>query len=172
MNRTKKYALAAAVLLLMAVLPGRLALSKPAERILVLGFDSTLINNIQDRLLRETIMRELRNAGYPIVPVMEVESIFHEGPERQIRKLSREEIMGLCRDMKAGYACCGSIVPEGGKASDAIKAGNRYACVVTLYNREKNKFEEIRLSIGGEDNLYRFYEALSKMIAAEIGKRL
>jgi hypothetical protein len=172
MNHMKKRTLVAAVVLLMAILPGRPGSSKPAERILVLGFDSKLINNIQDRLLRETVMKELRIAGYPIVPVMEIESIFHNGPERQIRKLSREEIKGLCRDMKAGYACCGSIVPEGGTGSETVKAGSRYVCTVTLYHGGKNNFEDIRLALGGEDNLYRFYAVLSKMIAAEIGKRL
>ncbi len=156
----------------MAILPGRLSWSKPAERILVLGFDSGLINNIQDRLLRETIMKELRVAGYPIVTVMEIESIFHNGPERQIRKLTREEIRSLCREMKAGYACWGAIVPEGKKGAEAIRAGSGYVCTVTLYHGEKNNFEEIRLTIGGEDNLYRFYGSLSKMIAGEIGKRL
>ncbi len=172
MDLMKKCALAAAVMLLVAILPGQLAWTKPAERILVLGFDSRLINNSQDRLLRETIMKELRVAGYPIVTVMEIESIFHNGPERQIRKLSREEIRGLCREMKAGYACWGAIIPEGKTGGETIRAGSGYVCTVTFYHGKNNNFEEIRLTIGGEDNLYRFYGILSKMITAEIGKRL
>ncbi len=46
---------------------------KTAMRVLVLGTDSPVISDVQDRVLRESVMRELLAAGMKIVPVMELE---------------------------------------------------------------------------------------------------
>ena len=48
----------------------------PAETqptVLVLGTESPVLSEVQDRILRESIMRELLSAGMKIVPVMELE---------------------------------------------------------------------------------------------------
>jgi hypothetical protein len=83
--------------------------SKPKERLLVLGFDSRQLNDVQDRLLRETIMRQFLAKGYLIVQVMEIESLFHDSQKRQIRKLKPDDLRSLCDELKAGFACSGSI---------------------------------------------------------------
>jgi hypothetical protein len=163
---------AAVALLLMMLLPGQSALTKPKEPILVLGFDTKLLNDVQERLLRESVMRQFHVSGYRIVPVMEIESIFHDGRERQVRKLDRVEIQGLCDEMRAGYACCGSMVPETVMVDETIKSGVTYICTITFFTREKNKFENVTIRVAGEDNLYQFYGTLSKKIVEEIGKLL
>lgn len=138
---------------------------------MVLGFDTRLLNDIQDRLLRETIMRELQSAGFPIVPVMEIESLFHEDRKRQMRKLSRDEVKRICEDVRAGIALYGTIAPEE-KAVEQISKGKGYICTLVIFNRGKNSFEEIRITVSGEDNLFLFNTALSKRIVAEAGKLL
>ncbi|HPC40025.1 MAG TPA: hypothetical protein PLD91_03810 [Spirochaetota bacterium] len=172
MRRRRMYRTFAAALMAAAVLLGPSLRSKPDEPILVLGFDTKLLNDIQDRLLREAVMKELSLSGYRIVPVMEVESIFHDGRERQVRKLKREEMKSLCEEMKAGYACCGAIVPETAMADEEIRSGVNYLCTITLYIRGKNRFETVTTRAAGEDNLFRFYGALSKKIMAEMKKLL
>lgn len=167
----KRMALAAACAVMACWLSGGPLLSKTEERILVLGFDSTVINDIQDRLLRESVMRELQVSGFPIVPVMEIEALFHGDRKRQIRKLGREEMKGLCEELHAGYACCGSIVPENA-AAEGIRKGMDYICTITLFNSEKKSFSDIKIKLAGEDDLYRFYAALSKWIVADIAPLL
>ena len=162
----------AAALMTAVMLLGPSLQSKPAEPILVLGFDTTLLNDIQDRLLREAVMKDFSQSGYRIVPVMEIESIFHEGRERQVRKLKRDDIKSLCEEMKAGYACCGTMVPETAMKDEEIKSGVNYICSMTLFVMDKNRFETVTIRAAGEDNLFRFYGALSKKIVAEIGKLL
>ena len=66
--------------------------AKPRGRMLVLGFRSSQLNDVQDRLLRETVMRRLYTEGYQIVPVMEIESVFSEDRKGRIRKLSRDDV--------------------------------------------------------------------------------
>ncbi len=162
----------ATALMLAVILLGQSLLSKPVEPVLVLGFDTRLLNDIQERLLRETVMREFHVSGYRIVPVMEIESIFHDGMERQIRKLKRDEIKSLCDEMRAGYACWGSLAPETVTVDERIRSGLSYTCTMTIFIKEKNRFEDVTLRVAGEDDLYRFYGTLSKKIVAEIGKLL
>jgi hypothetical protein len=147
-------------------------LSEPSGRFLVLGFDSRQINDVQDTLLREAVMRHLHTVGYRIVPVMDIESLFHGGRKRQIRKLKREDIHGLCKELAAGSACCGSIVPDDGKPDDKIHDGKSYICSLTLYRGDTNAFHDLTFTVTGDANLYRFYEILSKRIAEEIRKVL
>ena len=47
---------------------GGQALSKQAGRVLVLGFESRQLNDVQDRLLRETVLYRLHAGGRAIVP--------------------------------------------------------------------------------------------------------
>jgi hypothetical protein len=168
----KKLLFVAASAVMAAWLSGGPLLSKSGEGILVLGFDSAVINDIQDRLLRESVMRQLQVAGFPIVPVMEIESIIRNDHKRQIRKLNREEMKGFCDELGAGYACCGSIVPETATADDRIKSGINYICVITVFNSNKKTFSDVKIKIAGEDNLYRFYAVLSKKIVADIAPLL
>jgi hypothetical protein len=173
MNRKRNYYRpAAAALMLMVILLGQSLMSKPKELILVLGFDTKLLNDIQERLLRESVMRQFHVSGYHIVPVMELESVFHDGRERQIRKLTRDEIQSLCDEMRAEYACYGTLVPETEMVDETIKSGVTYICTITFFIRERNRFENITIRVAGEDNLYRFSGALSEKIVKEIGKLL
>ena len=142
--------------------------AKPKERVLVLGFESKQLNDVQDRLLRETVMRQLLARDYQIVQVMELESMFHDGQKRQIRKLKEDEIRGLCNDLTAGLACTGSIKPEDGKEDSAIVAEKNYICAVRIYRKEKDAFEEFILKIAGEKNLYRFFNFVAEKIVSKI----
>jgi hypothetical protein len=141
---------------------------KPRERVLVLGFESKQLNDVQERLLRETLMRRFLAGGYPIVQVMEIESLFHDGQKRQIRKVNEDEVRGLCKDLRAGLACSGSIVPEDGKGDGAIEAEKNYICTIRIYRKERDAFEEFALTIAGEKNLYRFFNNMAERIVSKI----
>lgn len=135
------------------------------ERVVVLGFASRQLNDVQDRLLREAVLRELHGRGYRIVPVMEIESLITEVRRSQIRKLSRVELKSLCAELSAGIACCGSIVPEDGSRDEEIKPGKKYLCTLLVYRKDRDVFQEIKVTAVGEKSLYPLFNALSKSIA-------
>ncbi len=78
------------------------------KKILVLGFRSSAINDVQDRLLRESVMRELLKRKYAIVPVMELENVITEDGIN-LRKISPERARKLAQRFEADYALMGSI---------------------------------------------------------------
>ena len=137
-------------------------------RILVLGFDSPQLNDLQDRLLRETIIRALHDKGHPIVPVMEIESLFYTSSIRQIRRLTPAAVRGLCDELNAGSACYGSINAETGR-DNQIREGKRYICSIVYFRRDENKFYDLRFVAIGQKRLDRFFTSLAGEIVARIG---
>ena len=69
-------------------------------KVLVLGFENSSLSDIQDRLLRETVMRDFDQNGYAIVPVMQLEYAMQES-RTNIRKISREQLKKLCLEFGA-----------------------------------------------------------------------
>ncbi|MBN2159461.1 MAG: hypothetical protein JW807_08705 [Spirochaetes bacterium] len=159
-----------AIVFFICVMVGGSADSKPKERVLVLGFNSVLLNDVQDRLLRETVLREFHTRGFRIVPVMEIESLLFEDQKRQIRRLGRDEIRNICDELRAGLACSGLIVPEDGRVDNEIREGKNYLCTCTWYRRSDNRFSEIKLRVAGGKGLFRFFSSLAKMIVDEAEK--
>jgi hypothetical protein len=145
-------------------------LGKPKERILVLGFESRQLNDIQDRLLRETILREFHDRGYSIVPVMEIETLFYGSQMRQIRKLKRDTVKSICDDLEAGFACYGSIAPDDGSKDNEIRPEKNYICALTFYRKDENKFHELKFTLPGRESLYQYFRSLAEAVVESINK--
>lgn len=145
-------------------------LAKPKERMLVLGFDCRQLNDIQDRLLRETILKEFLDKGFDIVPVMEIESLFYGSGIRQIRRLKSAVIKGICDDLGAGYACYGTITPENGARDGMIMPGKNYICAVTYYQKEGNRFHELKLTVQGKESLLEYFRAVAAQVVVGFDK--
>lgn len=154
----------AAVVLLVAAMSG----GAPRERFLVLGFSANQLNDVQDRLLREALMRRLVSGGFRIVPVMEVESILQGERRGRVRSLTREEVRGLCRDLDAGYACYGWIDSAEGRKDDSFAEGKRYRCSLVMYRRDRDTFEEHSVVFPGHDRLSDLFEEIVKALALRI----
>jgi hypothetical protein len=157
-----------AVILLVAAL----SRSAPRERFLVLGFSAKQLNDVQDRLLREALMRHLVLKGFRIVPVMDVESVLQGDRRERVRSLTRDEVRGLSRDLEAGYACYGWIESEEGRQDDAFAEGKRYRCSLVMYRRDRDAFEEHSVSFAGRDSFYVLFEELSRALASRIESAL
>jgi hypothetical protein len=166
-NRKKFTLIFITVFLIIA--PG-LVFGQPKERVLVLGFDCRQLNDIQDRLLREAILKEFHDRGFVIVPVMEIESLFYGSRIRQIRRLKRDAIKGICDDLGAGYACYGTIVPENGARDGMIMPGKNYICAVTYYQKEGNRFYELKLMVPGKESLLEYFKAVAAEVVERFGK--
>lgn len=144
--------------------------SKPKERVIVLGFNSALLNDVQDRLLRETVLREFHSRGYGIVPVMDIESLLLGDNKRQIRRIGRDDVRKICDELQAGFACSGSIVPEDGRVDNEIREGRNYICTCAWYRKSDDTFTELKITAPGGKSLYLFSLSLSKMIVNEVEK--
>jgi hypothetical protein len=151
---------------------GGQALSKQGERFLVLGFQSRQLNDVQDRLLRETVLYRLHTGGQAIVPVMEIEAQFQDDTKRRVRSLSRADVRALCKELNAGSACYGSIAPEDAKRKDdpEIMKGINYKCSLMLYRRSDDSFTETTFTVAGRDSLYVFFTDCAAQIADAVGR--
>lgn len=140
---------------------------KSRGKMLVLGFDSRLINDIQDRLLRETILRELHKQGYSIVTVMDFESVFHDSSGKYIRKPDLNDLKRFCSEFNADYALTGKIFPkDGNKALEKIVPDNLYICSIILYQKNMDKFYKLTLETRGKKSFYEYFLYLSEKIVA------
>ena len=109
-------------------------------RFLVLGTDSPVISDVQDRVLRESVMRELLAAGMKIVPVMELErEIQLDGLD--VRDVPSSKVSSLAERFGARFCVRGSF---GGKTKAGVYAltvddaanGKRYAADIPMLRGE------------------------------------
>lgn len=128
-------------------------ISGEEDRVLVLGFRSSMLSDLEDRILRETIMRELVERGHEIISVMEMEGFFSEYP-KHIRKIGEADLDMLCKKLGARYAVSGSIA----------RNGRRSVVSVIIYGRERNLIHRRRISL----NSGKFHE-FCYSLAGEIG---
>ncbi len=166
-------------ILYMSLLSAILAAPLSGERsfsgkILVLGFDSPQMTQVQDRMLRESLMRELRKSGYEPVPVMETESLFLEDESRQIRKIGDGLLKQFCLEAGAGCALTGKMYPKSVrvKKEKGIKKNRVYVFEMRAYVRETEKFLSFRTESAGEKDLYDFFNKTAEAIAAGLVKNL
>ncbi|HEY1405797.1 MAG TPA: hypothetical protein VF857_04230 [Spirochaetota bacterium] len=108
------------LLTLLIVLPSGLWAK---ERILVLGTSSTELSEIDERILREETMRLFLNAGFDIVPVMEVE---REVQERGtiLALLNEKEIFPLGTKLSAQWAVRCVLATQKSKRSSILYVYN------------------------------------------------
>jgi hypothetical protein len=130
-------------------------------RILVLGFKSKLIGNLQDRILRETIMREFLERGYSIVPIMDIEGLLLV-EESDIRKLMKDNIRKLCVRFASDYAVSGEL---------RIAGGSQYADVA-VFRKSDDKFVELKIQIARGQDFQKFCGMLAHDIAERSEKEI
>lgn len=160
---------AAVLAALLALTAAAAPQAAPKERVVVFGFASRQLNDLQDRLLRETVLYKIHEKGREIVPVMEIESLFRDESKRFIRRLSRADVRALCDELNAGMAVYGSIAPADGRQDDPeIRDGKNYICLLTVYRKSDDRFSEKKLTLTGRDSLYVFFNECAAGIAEEI----
>ncbi len=143
------------------------------NKFLVLGFLSKQINDLEDRLLREELMREFVKSGNDIVSVMELESAVYgeNAPLKNIRYFNEKTAIYLTEKYNAQYAVFGKIFPMG-KTANYITAGQTYKCSLRLYSLEKKIFFDISFDFTGEKKFYDFAVSFSKKCVKEITEKI
>lgn len=135
-NALKGLIAAAALFLASAAVPAE----ESAAKVLVLGTASPVVSDVQDRVLRESVMRELLAAGMTIVPVMELErEIQLDGFD--VRDVPSSKVASLAEKFGARFCVRGSF---GGRTKSGVYAltiddaaqGKRYAADIPMLRGE------------------------------------
>ncbi len=162
----------AGLILLLLMTPGS-ASPDAKSRILVLGTRSDMLNDLQDRIFREELLRRFHDKGHAVVPVMEMEVYFRGEGYRRPERINRTELRrysSLFQDASV-VAVEISVRDESGTGT-AMEEGKEYRCRVYLYDSADNRFHESEILVTGKETLYRFFTELSKRVTEEIERFL
>ena len=116
------------------------SLPQPEGKVLVLGTESKEITDVQDRILRESVMRGILSSGMSIVSVMDIErTIQLDGID--IRKVPSSTVPALTERLGGRFSVRGSY---GGRENgyrytlvvEDIIAGKRYSTDITVMKEE------------------------------------
>ncbi len=130
---------------------------EPAKLILVLGFKSNHMSDLQDRLLREAVLRRLVEKGYRIVPVMKIERYFKSG-RKNIRSIGISELKVLCEKLGADYAVAGSMA----------RKSRSYVFFINIYTSGMESVNRSRINISSKESFMQYCIPLSEEIVNRI----
>ena len=142
-------------------------------KIMVLGFRSPLMDDVQDAYLREALLRLLAQRGFSVVPVMDLEAIRNESTAVSLRNMTDSQIRDYTAQYKAAFTIYGELDVEGkGPGSKGIVAGHAYECTIFVYCAGDNTTIRLRHKIIGRENWYLFYQDLATELASMIEKSI
>jgi hypothetical protein len=136
-------------------------------KLVVAGFQVPGFTELQGRILRETVMRKLHEAGYPVVGVMAMERFLVDG---RVVTLNSRGVDALCRELGAGAALFGSVTGASGKVGGTIQPGQQYTCRTTV-RVPSGDDETFSFAIAGTDDFLAFMESFSTSLMAEFRGR-
>jgi hypothetical protein len=136
-------------------------------KIIVFGFRSSVINDVQSRLLRERVLWKLQKRDYQIVPVMEYERVFREKPESYMRTMNRFALKKYSAHFRVDYAVTGSLEPKiFNRSTKDIRPNVLYTCRIIIYSSAEDNFIFLNFDIDGCSNYFQFFEKLSGKIVS------
>jgi len=125
-------------------------------KVLVLGFASQYINETQDMLLRELVMRDFLRRGYTLVPVMEIEDRVQE-KSLDVRDAGRARLKSLCGEFSADYAIAGQIEVR----------RRRLFVSLALYQKARDQFYSFIIPLGRTSEFQHYAPGLARGIAGK-----
>jgi hypothetical protein len=125
-------------------------------KVLVLGFTSKEINETQDMLLRNYVMRAFMNKGYSTVPIMSIEDFVLE-KSFNVRQANRTDLKRLCAYFHADFALSGSIETRRRKLFVSV----------SLFQKEGDQYYTFIIPMGKASEFQHYCPALARDIAAK-----
>ena len=109
-NKRKKLFVSYLIFIILALLNLNIY-GEAKPKIFLLGIKSPFLNDIESRLLREKILRELQTNSFTIVPIMKFENYFRNKTESQILQNGQNNLKNYCEIFNANFAfaipsCC------------------------------------------------------------------
>ncbi|PKL35987.1 MAG: hypothetical protein CVV44_17345 [Spirochaetae bacterium HGW-Spirochaetae-1] len=142
-------------------------------RIMVLGFRSPLMDDVQDTYLREALLRLLAQKGFSVVPVMDLEAIQNGETAIPLRSMTVSQIRECAVKYNAAYVIYGDLETDGrGDGSSEIREGRPYVCTTFIYCAGDNTTARLTYKIAGRENWYLFFQDLAAELASMIEKSI
>ncbi len=123
-------------------------------KVLILGFNSDQINETQDMLLRNYLMRAFMKKGYSTVPIMALEEFVLE-KSFNVRQTTRNDLKRLCAYFHADFALSGSIETRRKKLFVSV----------SLYQKESEQYYSFIIPMGRASEFQTYCPALARDIA-------
>jgi hypothetical protein len=154
---------------LMSLSSGLSAQEAPApKRLLVLGFRSQVFDQVQERYLREALLRLLIRGGCGAVPVMEMESAMEGKAVNVTRDFSGDSIRETGKRFSADVVVYGYLKPANRRGMEAVSEEGSYECRLCLLDMESGEVKNFTYAVKGEANWHLFYTGLAERMAADI----
>ncbi len=135
---------------------------------LVLGFESVQLSDLEDRLLRENLMRELKTAGFRVVKVMEVESLILEGGI-DIRKIKPPVMKTVMAGNEPDIVVNGRLFPVQNSVKEKkLKKGKLYCFEALVWFRKGDRFMRMKKKTAFCGSLLSFFSGISAGLAEKI----
>ena len=163
--------LAAALAIMLAVMMPGAGAERAAGRILVLGFQSNFLDDIQDRIFREMLIRKFQEKGLPVVQVMELESAIQTDHPPDIRNVDSRIASELCEEFGASFAVCGKI----NRVKKAKKAGvdeYDYTFEAAMFSMRGQSFSRTIMKGTMAQDMEQFLDGLASDLVERLGPRV
>lgn len=142
-------------------------LTKPINKpsVVVFGFKTNLIKDIEKRMLRDLIIRKLFNKKYATIPIMQLETYLEGYSEKKRNAFSNKQIKFLAHKIKIDYVITGWLNPNyQSRKNEKIRWKKNYICKIQFYNTKQKAFTQKTFKLKGKKNIYDFFEIVSNEV--------
>ena len=143
--------------------------------VLVLGFSSPVMDEIEERFMREEVLRCLARRKAAFVPVMATEALIRSRQNFKPGSVTVAEMKKMARAAGASLVVAGNVTCSGcgKKGTTGIDPRFTYRCTIICYIFETGKSISFSLERKGEKNRYRFLRAFSRdIVTALVAKKM
>ena len=138
------------------------------KRILVLGLQSPLMDEVQERYLRECLLRRLVKKGCSVITVMEMEEMRGEDLSQRLTALSPEEIREKALKYNAHLVVYGSIGLADRTGTDGMSEKEKYLCDLNVMEVPSAKVKNFRHTVRGQRDWLLFSDEMAGILADDV----
>ena len=145
------------IVMIFFIAPGYVPAKQPAPRLLVLGFSSSLLDEIEERFLREEVIRELSRRGISRVSVMQTERVLRSHKNFDPATVDIKEIMEMTAAAGATHVITGRLacIDCGNKKVHKICGRYLYRCELKVFVTGQGKPAVLEIIQKGTGDRYK-----------------
>lgn len=163
----------AIIVMIFFIAPGYVPAKQPAPRLLVLGFSSSLLDEIEERFLREEVIRELSRRGISRVSVMQTERALRSRGNFNPFSAGINDIMETAATVGATHVITGRLacIDCGKKKVHKICGRYSYRCELKVFVTGQGKPAVLEVIQKGTGDRYSFLKALGRQVVTTLLKK-
>jgi|GEM_PF-2808919 len=143
------------------------------KTVLVLGFSSPVMDEIEERFMREEVLRGLARRKAAFVSVMATEALIRSRQNFRAGSVTAAEMNKMARAAGATLVIAGNVICSNctKKSITGIDPRCIYRCTIVVYFSESENSVSFSLERKGEKDRYRFLRAFSREIVAALAAK-